>query len=103
MFLRLGSDMRGLKCGLWMYCLFLIFEERVCLSGEREPEVQKGPGAGFVQKTTKQCRSCDKVLRTSSALRYGETSPVTVMEDCWIMTEGLLLLLLVVNRALKPT
>lgn len=66
-------------------------------------EVQKGPGAGFVQKTTKQCRSHDKVVRASSAPRYGEATPVTVVEDCWIMTEGLLLLLLVVNRALKPT
>lgn len=60
MFLRLGRDLRGLKCRLWMYCLFLKFEERVCLPVEGEPEVQKGPGVGFVQKTTKQYRSCDK-------------------------------------------
>lgn len=103
MFLRLGRDLRGLECGLWMYCLFLTFEDRVCVPGEREPEVQKGLGVGFVQKTTKQCRSCDKVVRASSAPRYGAASLVTVMEDCWIMTEGLLLLLLVVNRTLKPT
>lgn len=77
MFLRLGRDLRGLKCGLWMYCLFLKFEDRVCLPGEREPEVQKGPGAGFVQKTTKQCRSRDKVVRPSSAPSYGAASLVT--------------------------
>lgn len=77
MFLRLGRDLRGLKCGLWMYCLFLKFEDRVCLPGEREPEVQKGPGVEFVQKTTKQCRSHDKVVRASSAARYGAASLVT--------------------------
>lgn len=103
MFLRLGRDLRGLKCGLWMYCLFLKFEERVCLPVERKPEVQEGPGVGFVQKTTKQCRSRDKVVRASSAPRCGGASLVTEMEDCWIMTEELLLLLLVVNRTLKPT
>lgn len=84
MFLRLGRDLRRLKCGLQMYCLFLKFEDRVCLPGAREMEVQKGPGTGFVQKTTKQCRSHDKVVRASSAPRYEEASPVTVVEDCWI-------------------
>lgn len=103
MSLRLGSYLRWLKCRLWMYCLFLKFEDRICLPGEREPEVQKGSGVGFVQKTTKQCRSCDKVVRASSAPRYGAASLVTVMEDYWIMTEGLLLVLLVVNKTLKPT
>lgn len=64
-----GEGFKGLECGLWMYCLFLTFQDRVCIPGEREPEVQKGLGVGFVQKTTKQCRSRDKVVRTSSVPR----------------------------------
>ena len=52
-----------MEYGLWIYCLFLKFEDGDCLPGERELEVQEGPGVGAVQKTTKQRRSHDKVVR----------------------------------------
>lgn len=55
--------MSGLEYGLWMYCLFLQFEGRDCLLGKGEPKIQECPGVGAVQKTTKHCRSYDKVIR----------------------------------------
>lgn len=80
MFLRSGEGFEGL--GIWtrdVYCLFLKFENGDCLPGEGELEVQEGPGVGAVQKTTKQYRSRDKVVRAEVlglSQRRGKEKPV---------------------------
>lgn len=75
--------MRGLEYKLWMCCLFLKFEDRDCLPGERELEVQEGPGVGAVQKTTKQCRSHVEVVRAEMlnlSQHRGEEKPVLQLD-----------------------
>lgn len=63
MFLRSGEGFEG--TGVWTMDVlpFRKFEDGDCLPREREAEVQEGPGVGAVQKTMKQCRSRDKVVR----------------------------------------